>query len=230
MKRVFAMTANVELFQALAGSLEKRDRGVDGMGLVFGDPGLGKTRTAIWYADKVGGAVYYRAKEHTTLRSLLEGLVIELGQAPMYRTSDLYLQAKESLIENPRLVIVDEIDYVTSKGGGIQTLRDLADETGAAILFIGMMDAERSVARFKHLYDRLESHILRFKPLSEVEVNRFAKQLCDVALDDSAIAAICRRSGGKLRKIIAALYMAEKIARVNDLKEIKGSHLERKAA
>ena len=59
MKNIFAMTDNVELFVALANSLEKRDRGVDGMGLVFGDPGLGKSRTAIWYADKVN-AVYWR--------------------------------------------------------------------------------------------------------------------------------------------------------------------------
>ena len=41
MKNVFAMTGNVELFVSLARSLEQRDRGVDGMGLVFGEPGLG---------------------------------------------------------------------------------------------------------------------------------------------------------------------------------------------
>ena len=228
MKNVFAMTSNVELFLALAKSLEKRDRGVDGMGLVYGEPGLGKTRTAIWYADKVN-AVYYRAKEHTTLRSLLEGLVVELGQAPQYRTSDLYNQAVGALRENPRTVIVDETDYLAGLGKGIQTLRDVADETGVPVILLGMMDAERKVARFSHLYDRLQAHILRFRPLSEVDVGRFAGQLCEVEADDSAIAEIARVSGGKLRKIISEIYRLERIARANDLKTISARHL-RKAA
>lgn len=228
MKNVFAMTSNVELFVALANSLENRARGVDGMGLIFGEPGLGKSRTAIWYADKID-AVYYRAKEHTTLRSLLEGLVVELGQAPMYRTSDLYSQAMTSLNERPRLVIVDEIDYLATNKGGIQTLRDLADETGAPILIIGMMDAERKVARFRHLYDRLQAHILRFKALSEPDVARFCGQICDINIDDSAVSELCRITGGKLRKIIAEIYKLEKIARANDIETITATHLKKAA-
>jgi len=229
MKNTFAMTMNVELFVAVANSLEKRDRGVDGMGLVFGEPGLGKSRTAIWYADKVD-AVYYRAKEHTTLRSLLEGIVIELGQAPMYRTSDLYGQAKECLRDLPRTLIVDEIDYLAGQGKGLQTLRDLADETGAPVIMIGMLDSERKLKRFSHLYDRLLAHIMRFKPLSEEDVAKFAGQVCEVGMDDSAISEIYRISGGKLRKIIAEIYKVERIARANDLGSINATHLKVKKA
>lgn len=229
MKNTFAMTSNVELFVALANSLESRDRGVDGMGLVFGEPGLGKSRTAIWYADKIA-AVYYRAKEHTTLRSLLEGIVIELGQAPMYRTSDLYGQAKECLRDLPRMVIVDEIDYLAGQGKGLQTLRDLADETGAPVLMIGMLDSERKLKRFSHLYDRLLAHIMRFKPLSEEDVAKFAGQVCEVGMDDSAISEIYRVSGGKLRKIIAEIYKVERIARANDLGAISATHMKVKKA
>lgn len=228
MKNVFAMTGNVELFVALATSLERRDRGVDGMGLVYGEPGLGKTRTAIWYADKVD-AVYFRAKEHTTLRSLLEGVVTELGQAPAYRTSDLYTQAKEALLEISRTVIVDEIDYLAGAGRGIQTLRDLADETGAPVIMVGMMDAERKIARFRHLYDRLQAHVMRYKPLGEEDVARFAGQVCEVALADDAVAEIARVSGGKLRKIIAEIYKIERLAKANDLDEVCASHMRRAA-
>jgi len=228
MKNVFAMTGNVELFVSLARSLEQRDRGVDGMGLVFGEPGLGKTRTAIWYADKQNAA-YFRAKEHTTLRSLLEGIVIELGQAPMYRTSDLYGQVVSALGENPRTLIIDEIDYLAGAGRGIQTLRDLADETGVPVILVGMLDAERKVARFRHLYDRLAAHIMRFKPLSEEDVQRFIGQVSDVNLEESAVEEVHRVSGGKLRKIIAQVYRAEKIAKANDLAAIGIRHLKKAA-
>jgi len=227
-KNVFAMTDNVELFVQLAHSLEQRDRGVDGMGLVYGDPGLGKSRTAIWLADKINAA-YYRAKEHTTLRSLLEGIVMELGQAPAYLTSALYAQAAESLRENPRTLIIDEIDYLAGAGKGIQTLRDLADETGAPVIMIGMMDAERKIARFKHLYDRLQAHIMRFKPLGEADVARFSGQVCEVALSDGAVAEVARVSGGKLRKVIVELYRIERLAKANDLDKVEAKHLKRAA-
>lgn len=228
MKNVFARTGNVDMFVHLVGSLEKRSTGMDGMGLVFGEPGLGKSRTAIWYADKIN-AVYYRAKEHTTLRSLLEGIVVELGQAPGYRTSDLYNQITATLQESNRTVFIDEIDYLTTRGGGIETLRDIADETGVAVILIGMMDAERKVARFKHLYDRLAAHVLRFRPLSEQEIQGLASQVCEVALDESAVKEVHLRSGGKLRKIFQEFNRAEKVARANDLKTVNGGHLKKAA-
>jgi len=230
MKNVFAMTRNVELMVSLVNSLTQRNRGVDGMGLVYGEPGLGKTRTAIWLSDKINAA-YYRAKEHTTLRSLLEGLVVELGQAPAYRTSDLYTQAVEVLRETGRAVMVDEIDYLAGAGRGLQTLRDLADETGVAIILIGMMDAERKIARFRHLYDRLASHVMRFRALGPEDVKRFSAQVCEVALDDSAVEEIATITGGRIRRIINELYKAERIARANDLDLVKAQHLKvRKAA
>lgn len=228
MKNIFARTGNVDLFVALVNSLQERETGIDGMGLIFGEPGLGKTRTAIWYADKIP-AIYYRAKEHTTLRSLLEGIVVELGQAPMFRTSDLYMQICSALRDQMRTIMIDEVDYLTTRKGGIETLRDIADETGVAVILIGMMDAERKVARFKHLYDRLSAHVLKFMPLQEQEIKGLAEQVCEAKLDESAIAEIRARSGGKLRKIFQEFHRAEKMASANDLEVIKAAHF-RKAA
>jgi len=228
MKNIFAMTGNVEMFMTLAQSLERRDRGVPGLGLVFGEPGLGKTRTAIWYADKVN-AVFVRALATSTPRSFLEELVIELGQDPMYRTSDVYKQAEGALRENPRLLIVDEIDRLASNWKSIEALRDLTDQTGAPIIMIGMADSERKLARFRHLYYRLKAHILRYTPLSEEDLRRFIDQITDVELDDSAVGAVFERTGGRLGDVIAEIYRAERVARSNDLRTIKAAHL-RKAA
>jgi len=220
MKNLFAMTSNVEKFSTLAKSLETKDQGVDGMGLVYGPPGIGKTGSAIWYADKTD-AVYFRVKAHTRLKDLLEGLAQELGQVPARRVSGIYNQVCAALNEFPRLVIVDEIDYLTDSLKSIHTIRDLADETAAPFLLIGMMDAERKLMKLQHLYDRLQAHILHLKPLALPDVKRFCELVSEINLDDSAVARIAQVSGGKLRKIFIEICRAERIARANNLQTVK---------
>jgi hypothetical protein len=197
--------------------------------LLFGDPGLGKTRTGIWYADKVR-AVFVWALATSTLRSFLEDIVIELNQEPMYRAADLYRQAERELAANPRLLIVDEVDRLASNWQSIEALRDLTDQTGVPILMIGMDSAERKLARFRHLYYRMKAHILRFTPLSERDVRRFADQLCEVPLEDSAIHEIYQLTAGRIGDIISYFYQAERIAEANDYGRIEAKHLLRRAA
>ena len=50
MKKVFVKTNNVKKFIAMMNNLQNRADGVPGMGLVYGEPGLGKTQTINWWA------------------------------------------------------------------------------------------------------------------------------------------------------------------------------------
>jgi Cdc6-like AAA superfamily ATPase len=237
MKNIFAMTSNAELFFSLATALERREKRVPGLGLVFGEPGLGKTRTASYYVDRLARTVdrdqkpiFIRALANDTPRSFLETMVAELGQEPLFRTTDLYRQAENAFRETPRLLIVDEIDRLASNWKAIETLRDLTDQTGIPILMIGMGESERKLARFRHLYYRMKAHILRFAPLGEADIRRFVDQVAEVSLDDSAVGVICEKSGGRIGEIIPEIVKAEKIGKANDLKTIKGNHLLRSAA
>jgi len=229
MKPIFAMHSIIERATSLVTSLIERDKGIPGLALIFGPPGLGKSRFGIWLADRIG-AIFVRALATATLRSFLQDLVFELGVQPMFRASDLYRQARQALSENPRLVIVDEIDRLAASWQAIEMLRDLSDETGIPILMIGMEESERKLVRYRHLFYRMKSHIMRFTPLSEADVRGFVDQVCEVQLEDSAIAEIHKITGGRIGDIIAELYKAERIARANDLKTIEGSHLRRRAA
>ncbi len=237
MKNHFAMTSNSELFFSLATALEGREKNRPGLALIYGEPGLGKTRTGSYYVDRLARTVsrerkpiFVRALANDTPRSFLETLVTELGQEPRFRTTDLYKQAETAFRECPRLLIVDEIDRLVANWRAIETLRDLTDQTSIPILMIGMEQSERKLARFRHLYYRMKAHILRFSPLGEADVRRFCDQLSEVELDDSAIGAICERSGGRIGEIIPEILNAEKIAKANDFKIVKGVHLMRRAA
>lgn len=52
MKNTFIKTKNVKAFISLANKLKQAPKNLPKMGLVYGDPGLGKTNAILWWALK----------------------------------------------------------------------------------------------------------------------------------------------------------------------------------
>jgi DNA transposition AAA+ family ATPase len=222
MRPVFVKTSNVLTTIAALGRLCQRQSDVPGMALIYGDPGLGKTKTALWWRAHNDG-VYIRVKKLTTGRWLLEEIAAELGEAPLWRTSDLFRQCIDQLMGKPRTIILDEIDYV-SDARVIETVRDLHDITNSSFVFIGMNHADKKfLARYKHLYDRF-SEIIKFHDLTEQDVRSIAETMCEVELSGDAISHIYSISN-RFRRIIIEMYKAEGIARTNNLREVTAAHL-----
>lgn len=222
MKRAFVRTSNVKLFTAAVERLQNREEDVPGMALLYSDPGLGKTKACIWWCNKKDG-VFLRTKKLMTGRWLLEELVSELGEQADRRISDLYRQARTILLERPRIVFVDEIDYLTHDARIIETLRDLHDDTGNPFVFIGMGQADKKLSRYKHLYDRF-SEIIKFNDLTEADVKTIADEMCDVKLKDDAVKYI-HSQANKFRKIVVWMYRIERIARTRGLKEMSAEDI-----
>ena len=216
MRHRFVITENVSAFVSALGRVKERPAELPGMVLVYGEPGLGKTQTAIWYAARENAA-YVRVKKLMTGRWLLEEIVSELGEAPAYRTSDIFRQVVEQLLRQPRVVIVDEVDYLTYDSRVIETLRDVHDITGAPLVLIGMEHADRKLRRYKHLYDRFAERV-NFKPLSLQDVKKMAEELLSVGkLTDDAVHYLWTKYKKNVRNIIKALYRVENIAKLSGL-------------
>ena len=222
MKKVFAKTKNVKNFITVLNNIQNRPEGVPGMALIYGDPGLGKSKTTIWWAVQ-NNAVLVSAKNGMSARWLLEELVYELGETPMYRTSDLFNQAVRQILEYPRMIIVDEIDYLAGDKSAIETLRDLHDRTGNPVVMIGMGMADKKLIRYKHLYDRI-SEILRFNSFDLEDVKDIISQLCEIKITDDAVELI-HKNANRFRQIVKLVNRAEKMAEANGLKEITSSDL-----
>lgn len=222
MKQIFARTSNVTRFCGAMERLQERDAALPGMALVFGEPGLGKTRTALWWAVLNNG-VFVRTKKLMSGRWLLEEIVAELGEAPAFRTSDLFRQAVEQLLSRPRTLIIDEVDYLCYDARVLETLRDIHDVSGVSVVFLGMDRADKKLSRYRHLYDRF-IEVVRFQPLTKDDVVDVAGQLCEVRLTDDAIDYIYG-DAGRFRQVLKWFYRAEAIARVNGLQEITAKHL-----
>jgi len=225
LKRVFVNTQNVKFFKGAIERLQSREEQVPGMALVYGEPGLGKTKAvAAWCAQNSNNSYFIRTKKLMTGRWLLEELVSELGEQADKRVPDLYRQARNILMEKQCTVFFDEVDYLCHDARVIETIRDLHDDTGTPIVMIGMAEAEKKLSRYRHLYDRF-SEVVKFQDLTEMDVRTIADEMCEVKVNNDAIAHI-HSQGSRFRKIVIQLYRCESIAKKNSLKEITAAHLQ----
>lgn len=214
MRKVFARTQNVKNFINMMNNLKNRADGVPGMALVYGEPGLGKTQAVLWWAAQ-NDAVFIRCTNLMSSRWLLEELSEELGEMPYYRYSELFKQVTAQLIKEPRVIIIDEIDYLAVDTKAIETLRDIHDKTDTPIVLIGMGKADRKLMRYKHLYDRI-SEILKFEPFSQDDIKTIINQLCEIEMTDCAVRFIYSQTN-RFRQIVKMINKAENIAQANNL-------------
>ena len=133
MKKVFVKTKNVKQLISMMNRLREREDGVPGMGLVYGEPGLGKTYAITWWATQ-NDAILIRSANLMSARWLLEEMVEELGEIPYNKFSDIFNQVVAQLIKTPRTIIVDETDYLTIDSRAVETLRDIHDKTNVPIV------------------------------------------------------------------------------------------------
>lgn len=222
MKNIFIKTKNVKAFIALATKLNKAKANAPKMGLIYGEPGLGKTNAILWWALKQD-AIIVTAKKGMTTRWLLDDLVSELGEDPGGYASYLFNQAVYKLIETPRMIIVDEVDYLANATKTIETIRDIHDKTGVPVLLVGMGSIDKKLSRYKHLFDRVVE-IYKFTPFDIEDVKMIVKTLSEVEIADDVI-EIIHAKANRFRQIIKLITKIEDIAATNDYKVITKKEL-----
>lgn len=224
MKDLFVEVKNVKRFLSAADRVHHRLKGMEKMALVYGDPGLGKTETALQYCAS-NGSVYIRMKKLMNARWFLRQLVLDLGGGYYWRTMDLFDEAVRLLSKDKkRVLVLDEVDYFTADSKVTETLRDLHDIAGAPMIFVGMTHADKRLMRYPHLFDRF-IEVLKFMPLDSEDVGKMVKELSEVQFSDDAIERIVTDSEGKIRKILALIHRAEYIARGSKIKIIEATNL-----
>lgn len=217
MNKIFVKTTNVKNFIGLIENLINKPKNIPKMALVYGEPGLGKSQTALWLACKYDG-IYLRASNLMTSRWLLEELVKELDEIPRFLTSDNFNIVIKKLKQNSQIIFIDEIDYLMNNYKSIETLRDIHDETNCPIIFIGMGLAHRKLERYKHLYDRF-SEILKFDTFGVNDLSQIINQLSEISFTPDTIEYIYTKYN-RFRQIVQLINQMENFAKDNNLVEI----------
>lgn len=217
MNKIFVKTQNVKNFIGLVENLQNKPKNIPKMGLVYGEPGLGKSQTALWLSCKYD-AIYLRATNLMTGRWLLKEIVKELDEIPRFLTSDNFNLVVKKLKHEPKMIFIDEIDYLMNNYKSIETLRDIHDETNCPIIFIGMGLAHRKLERYKHLYDRF-SEILKFETFGVNDLCQIVNQLSEVPFTSDSIEYIYPKYN-RFRQIVQLINKMENFAKDNNLTEI----------
>ena len=229
MHKLFVKTRNVKNFIGLMNNLIDKSNEVPKMGLIYGDPGLGKTQTAVWWATN-NDAVYVRAQNKMTCRWLLEKIVYELGESPSRKMADLIEQCITHLRLKPQVIIIDEVDYLINRHRIVETLRDLHDLTGVPIVLIGMQEAKTKLGKYRHLYDRI-SEIIEFKSFSKDDLDVIVEELSEIKITDEAKEIFFEKIN-RFRQVIKGISLLENLAKTNglnkiDVKQVKGLTIEK---
>lgn len=216
MKKTFIKTKNVEKFILLMGNLKKIPPNIPKIALVYGEHGLGKTQTILWWANK-NDAVYIRANQGMSSRWLLSEIAEELGESPFWHTQETFSLIENNLKQNPKIIIVDEVDYLIEKNT-IETLRDLHDNTGCPIVLVGMGSVDKKIARFKHLEDRIYEKIC-FTHFTPNDIKQIIEELSEVEFDNSSIEFLSTRTN-QFRQITKLLNKIERFSKINNIIKI----------
>lgn len=222
MKNIFVKTKNVKSFIALATNLKHAQKNTPKMGLVYGEPGLGKTNAILWWALKQNANII-TAKNGMTTRWFLSELVADLGETPYYNIPALFEQATRKLIEKPRMLIIDEVDYLINESRAIETIRDLHDKTGIPVLMVGMGNVDKKLRRYKHLFDRI-IEIYRFESFNLEDIKEIITTLSEVHIENDVIEEIHKRAN-RFRQIVKLLTKIETLAKNEGYQKITTAEL-----
>lgn len=217
MKNSLIKTRNVKKFISLMDNLQKAPSNVSKMALVYGAFGLGKSQTIMWWVTN-NDAIYVRCNHNISPRWLLSEIVKELDEVPCYTSQRLFEQIEEKLKYNPKILVVDEIDYLFSNKHTIETLRDIHDKLSIPVLLVGMELADKKLQKYGHINDRIFAK-LKFEKLSKEDFKEIIETLSEVEFSDNAIKYITNRNL-QFRQIVKVITKAEQLANTNKLSEI----------
>lgn len=169
------------------------------MCLIIGDPGMGKTLGARYFAAQHEDAVCLQIPPASILRPgrllrlLEEALGMPVGgQATLY---DATLAIIDELQRRPRLLILDDANRIRSYDY-VDMLRFIHDEAGARMAFISMTALEHLFRKYPEFSGRVQL-FHRLKPPTKAEIAGILDDFSPEAVD-----AIYDLTAGRMREVM----------------------------
>lgn len=218
MKHVLAITKNVRHFQAAMSDLCDRALGVEGMGLLYGQAGEGKS-TIIAHTANLTDGVYLRANSSWTMLSMLQILVTELGGSPKNRCAPMMAWCFDKLRGGVRPIFIDEADYLFRHKELLDSLRDIYDETGTPVVLIGMENIARSIES-KGRFARRISAWIEFKGIDREDARTLADTVAEVIIEDDLLDHLHREARANIGRMVVGLSRIERFAKTSGIQNV----------
>lgn len=183
-----------------------------GIGLIYGQTALGKTR----YSKNTcfsKGWIYYSLLPSDNVKSFLMEIYARVSKqidgVATEITGPNYLLEK-TLIHKLQLhtdivIMIDEFNQLFKNGvkaGMLETIRSIADNTQATILLVGEEDSKDRIAKYnRHLMNRC-SVFCQFKPFSKEDFKAVLNGISEIEFDDEVIDYLFLETRGDFRNAV----------------------------
>lgn len=203
---------NVAAFTSLINRVVHRRPGLPGLACFYGHSGLGKTKSAIFGANR-HRAAYVECGQMTTARSLLVSILMELGlPKPKGTATDMLTEIVEILARDPRRpLIIDEAHHIAHKAF-VDVVRELHDKSDAPIVLIG----EETLPKHLEAYERVHNRMLDWVaavPCNGEDFGMLARTVAPkIRIGADLASEILDVTAGNTRRIVVNLAKAEEVA------------------
>ncbi len=195
------------------GAQEERSLNVEGMSLLRGRPGDGKTWGTAFVCNRANG-VYVRALKTWSISNMLAAMVSELGGKPGRFKNPMFEYVVKQLKVTRRSLFIDEADYLSEDM--IDVVRDIYDLSRRPIVMIGMDDITRSLATNERFMRRITQEV-HFKPLDMDDTRRVCDDKCEVEVENDLLAKLHMESGGNVGLLTNGLAKIERHAKTGNI-------------
>ena len=196
----FIKTRNVDNFDVMMDGLALAE-GEGRFGLVYGEAGRGKSRTAQrWYANNAD-SVYIHTRKiwESSYTGFLKQLCKELDIKPIPHFKDACFNLiVDALMQRPRVILIDEIERLPA--GFLEVTRDLTNITGCPVVLIGEEELVSYMRRNRRVWSRTFQQV-EFRPIGSGDTMIYVREACGLNLPPEAAAATHRLSEGNFRDI-----------------------------
>ncbi|MDY0212585.1 MAG: ATP-binding protein [Desulfuromonadaceae bacterium] len=216
-----AMTKNMRRFIGAVDELSNRPMGTEGMGLLWGQPGEGKS-TAIAYVINAMNGVYARAMSSWTVTSMLGYLCKELGGHRMLRRADMVDYIVEQLCENPRPVFIDEADHIFDKPRKFEmaeSLRDIYDISGCPVILCGMEDIARIIQGHGRFARRITQWV-EFTGIDLADARTVVETISEIQIEEDLLQHMHEATGGNIGRMVVAISKIERMAKTSGIDSV----------
>ena len=211
-------TSNVGRLVEALDALRYRAGSEEGMGVLYGAPGEGKTTAMTYAVNRVSG-VFLRARVTWTVTSMLKALCIELELEPGYFKDPMVEAVIDELRKRPRVIFMDESDYLLRQSEMLDVLRDIYDNAKVPIVLVGMEKIALKMGTSDR-YNRFKRRItqwVKFDGISVPDTQSLISELCEIQVEEDVVEPLHAAGQANIGEIVRLLQEAEAYAGVNDL-------------
>ncbi|MDH3976445.1 MAG: ATP-binding protein [Deltaproteobacteria bacterium] len=212
MRNKTAITKNVKRLLVAAGSLQDRAQNVEGMSLISGRPGTGKTWACTFAGIKLEG-YFVRAKSIWRPISMLADITSEMGGVPCGRTRPMFNYIVEKLMETGRPLFIDEADYLQDINL-LDLVRDIYDSSRAPIFVIGEEKLRLKLSKNARFMRRVTQEV-EFTAIDIDDARTVTNTVCEVAVADDLLEKLHDQAKGEIGLMANGLEAIESWARTN---------------